>query len=133
MRIESAIHSLRPGASWTLRGETYDGLEWQDAQQTMPTADEVAAAMLLPEPVPVPESVSRRQFRGALRRVGLFDAVDNLRNDPELDEMTRGDLVDFLDAATVIERNHAMILAFAPKLGVTEEQIDDVFRLASSL
>lgn len=89
-----------------------------------------------PEQIPVPEVVTRRQFRGALRRVGLFDLVDGLRNSPDLDDMTRGDLIDFLDAATLIERNHPMIAAFAPMLGpngVTEAQIDDVFRLAASL
>lgn len=89
-----------------------------------------------PVPDPVPEVVSRRQFRGALRRLGLFELVDGLRNAPGLDDMTRGDLIDFLDAATLIERNHPMISAFAPMLGpngVTEAQIDDVFRLAASL
>ncbi len=133
MKIESAIHILRPGAQWAIRGDTYAGLEWLDKTQSMPTAEEVAAQMLLPEPVPVPKQVTRRQFRGALRRVGLFSAVDNLRNEPGIDDITRGDLIDFLDSANTIERDHPMIAAFAPKLGVTQEQIDDVFRLAASL
>jgi hypothetical protein len=133
MTIEEALLTLRPGAQWTVRGGTYVGIEWQDTTLSQPTEQEVAAQMLLPKPVPVPESVSRRQFRGALRRFGLFEAVDNLRNDPDMDEITRGDLVDFLDSATSIERYHAMILAFAPKLGVTAEQIDQVFILADTL
>jgi hypothetical protein len=62
--------------------------------------------------------------------------LDGLRNAPGLDPITRGDLIDFLDAATEIERNHPMIAAFAPMLGpngVSAAQIDDVFRLAASL
>lgn len=82
---------------------------------------------------PPPASVSRRQFRGALRRVGLFTQVDSLRHVPDLDEITRGDLIDFLDAANTIERDHPMVAQFAPMLGVTSEQIDDVFRLAATL
>lgn len=103
--------------------------DWQEAHPEL-------APPRPPEQLPVPEVVSRRQFRGALRRVGLFEAVDGLRNAPGLDDITRGDLIDFLDAATEIERNHPMIAAFAPMLapkGVSEQQIDDVFRLAASL
>jgi hypothetical protein len=36
-----AIGQLRPGAIWTLRGDTYDGLQWQDTSQTKPTRTQV--------------------------------------------------------------------------------------------
>ena len=39
--IVSALVSLRPGALWTLRGDTYSGLNWQDSSQTKPTETEV--------------------------------------------------------------------------------------------
>ena len=39
--ITHALQTLKPGASWTLRGEDYSGLEWQDNSQTQPTETEV--------------------------------------------------------------------------------------------
>jgi len=41
--IPAALTELRPGAEWTLRGETYAGLEWLDSKQTKPTESEVNA------------------------------------------------------------------------------------------
>jgi len=39
--ISDALQSLKPGAIWTLRGDEYSGLEWQDSSQTKPTETEV--------------------------------------------------------------------------------------------
>ena len=39
--IVEALHSLKPGAQWTLRGNDYTGLEWLDSEQ-QPTKTEVA-------------------------------------------------------------------------------------------
>lgn len=133
MRIESAIHTLRPNASWTLRGDTYAGLEWQDTQQSKPTEEEVAATMLLPEPVPAPKSVSLRQFRMALKRSGLFATVDGLRTDQALTTQQRDDLTEFLEFSNQIERAHPLIESLSPMVGVTSYQIDDLFRLADTL
>jgi hypothetical protein len=41
--IVSALNSLRPGAAWTLNGDTLDGLTWLDAGQTRPTDSEILA------------------------------------------------------------------------------------------
>ena len=38
-----ALISLRPGAVWTIRGDTYEGLEWLDENQTKPTEQEIQA------------------------------------------------------------------------------------------
>lgn len=35
------LEVLRPGASWTLRGMSYDGLTWLDENQTKPTEEEI--------------------------------------------------------------------------------------------
>ena len=32
-----AINNLRPMALWNLDGNTYEGLDWQDTNQTKPT------------------------------------------------------------------------------------------------
>ena len=39
--IIDALHSLKPGAQWTLRGSDYSGIEWLDSSQTKPTETEV--------------------------------------------------------------------------------------------
>ena len=39
--ISSALLELKPGAEWTLRGDTYADLEWLDKTQTKPTEEEV--------------------------------------------------------------------------------------------
>ena len=39
--IPDALQALKPKALWTLRGEDYSGLEWQDSNQTKPTETEV--------------------------------------------------------------------------------------------
>ena len=39
--ISDALQTLKPGAIWTLRGDEYSGLEWQDSSQTKPTETEV--------------------------------------------------------------------------------------------
>jgi hypothetical protein len=40
--ISQALQNLRPGAKWTWRGTSYDGLEWVDETQTKPTEDEIS-------------------------------------------------------------------------------------------
>ena len=41
--ISSALSELKPGAEWTLRGDTYADLEWLDGSQPKPTEEEVNA------------------------------------------------------------------------------------------
>lgn len=44
MDIIHAVHSLRPGASWSLNGDTYEGLWWSDENDLPPpTQEEVEA------------------------------------------------------------------------------------------
>ena len=39
--IDLALISLRPGAEWTLNGDTYEGLVWLDTVQKKPTVEEI--------------------------------------------------------------------------------------------
>lgn len=41
--IAKALTTLRPGAQWVLRGDTYEGLDWLDTEQTKPTEAEITA------------------------------------------------------------------------------------------
>lgn len=42
MDIVNALFSLRPGAEWTLNGNEYENLIWDDETQTKPSEDEIA-------------------------------------------------------------------------------------------
>jgi hypothetical protein len=42
MNLPSAIFSLRPGAEWTLNGDSYEGIQWLDETQTKPSEDEIS-------------------------------------------------------------------------------------------
>jgi len=42
--IAQALTKLRPGATWTIRGEeSYSNIEWTDSEQSKPTEQEVLA------------------------------------------------------------------------------------------
>lgn len=41
--IASVLTSIRPGAEWSLNGDNYDGLDWQD-DSPKPTLAEIEAA-----------------------------------------------------------------------------------------
>ena len=41
--IAKALQTLRPGAQWVLRGDTYDGLEWLSTDVAQPTLEEIQA------------------------------------------------------------------------------------------
>jgi len=40
--IDKALINLRPKAQWNLNGDTVDGLQWLDTEQTRPTNQEIA-------------------------------------------------------------------------------------------
>ena len=41
--IDKALNVLRPNSTWSLNGETYEGLVWPEQEQTKPTKQEVEA------------------------------------------------------------------------------------------
>jgi len=38
-----ALRQLRPNSVWSMEGDSYEGIRWQDDPSTMPTKDEVVA------------------------------------------------------------------------------------------
>lgn len=44
--IDKALLSLRPGAQWILNGDSYEGINWLDGNQTIPSIDEVSAEVV---------------------------------------------------------------------------------------
>jgi hypothetical protein len=39
--IDKALLALRPGAAWSLNGDTYEGLVWMDTAQSCPSREEI--------------------------------------------------------------------------------------------
>ena len=85
-----------------------------------------------PPPVFIPQSVSMRQGRLALLGAGLLDSVDAAIAAIE-DPIQRKAAEIEWEYATVIDRNSDFMQTLAVQLGVTEEQMDDLFVLASGL
>jgi hypothetical protein len=40
--IDKALKRLRPGAEWSVDGDTYEGIQWLDAEQSVPSFEEVS-------------------------------------------------------------------------------------------
>lgn len=87
-----------------------------DSQMIYPVAEE-----------PVPSFVYPRQIRLALSRVGLRSAVENY--------VATGsqDLKDWWEFSNEVYRNNPYVIAAASALGVTDSQLDDLWRLARGL
>lgn len=76
---------------------------------------------------PVPTQVSPRQICHALNMVGLRDAVEYAV--AQSDQYVK----DWWNRSTVFERHNPQVIAMAVALGVSDAQVDDLWRLADSL
>jgi hypothetical protein len=74
-------------------------------------------------PPPVPQQVTPYQARVALLGAGLLDTVNALM----AHEDTPAPAKIAWEYATYIERHSPFITALAPALGLTEQQVDDLF------
>ncbi len=92
---------------------------------------EFVAPELEPVPTIVPTSVTIRQARQALFAAGLLHMVENVIE--SLDEPFRTSArIDWEYAATV-DRDWPLVQALKPVLGLTDEQLDQLFIQAASL
>ena len=76
----------------------------------------------------IPHSLTRRQFKLTLIRLGLYETVESMISasaDLEL-RITYQEAQDF-------ERTHPMILQMAESLGKTDAELDDLFILGGTL
>jgi hypothetical protein len=85
-------------------------------------------APVIPEPEPyIPSVVSMRQARLALLQSGLLTTVD-----AAIAQGTEADKISW-EYATEVNRNDALVTNLSVTLGLTDQQLDDLFVLASSL
>ena len=82
-----------------------------------------------PAGVWVPTSVSRFQARAALLQAGLLGDIETYMADPATDPFVR---IAWQDAQ-VFKRNSPTVLSLQPLLGLTDEQLDDLFRFAATI
>jgi hypothetical protein len=81
---------------------------------------------------PVPNEVTMRQARLALLGAGLLDSVE-----PALAEIadvtTRRAAEIAWEYSTEVQRDDALVMQLAGALGLTADQVDDLFRAAATL
>lgn len=79
--------------------------------------------------VPVPYHISARQMRLHLRSIGMLDQIPALLN--ALPDDLREDAWIEWEYGTTIERDSRLLMQIAQSLGLSDEQIDEFFILAS--
>lgn len=82
-------------------------------------------------PPPVPGVVTMRQARLALLSAGLLTQVDDVVQTMK-DAAGDAARIEWEYAGTV-DRQWPLVVALGTSLGITDEQIDDLFRLAATL
>jgi hypothetical protein len=80
-------------------------------------------------PPPVPQEVSRLQARLALISIDKWDITKAYFEEPE----RTAEEVAFFEDATVYRRDNPVMIAAAESVGVTETELDELFRLAVTL
>lgn len=80
-------------------------------------------------PVYVPQIVSRFQAKAALLSAGLLSQVEALITDPATDAMTKL----AWDEAIEFNRNSPTVLGLAQALGLSNQQLDDLFIAAAQI
>lgn len=116
--IEADDGFTLPGKTLIAALDANPGDTWDGAQFVKPPA---------PAPSPVPQSVTPRQARLALLDAGLLDAVNTAVAAAGAQAQ-----IDW-DYALEIRRDNALIASMAAGLGLTSEQIDNLFRAAAAL
>lgn len=72
-------------------------------------------------------SVTPLQIRRALRQVGLLDEVQNFV------ENSSAEVREAWEYAIQIDRNNDLIIGAANTIGISEQEVDSLFRLAATL
>lgn len=99
------------------------------------TPEQIGGKWVLPylvvphEPVPAPiVPVSPRQIRQAMTRAGIRQQVEDA-----IAASNDYDLKDWYEYATEFERGNPAVAQLAAALNISEQQLDDLWRLAATL
>lgn len=80
----------------------------------------------------VPQQVTQRQARLVLLQNGLLDAAETAINAIEDEAVRQASMIEW-EYASVIKRDSPTLQQLAPALGLTEDQLDDLFIQAAQL
>jgi hypothetical protein len=69
--IVKALHSLRPGAEWTLSGENYENLNWLSTDIAPSYAEIEAEIAILPAKEAAEQNAKEFQKAELLKRLGI--------------------------------------------------------------
>jgi len=123
IRIEGgAVHAVR-------YSQRRPGPLWEASPPGAETGDLWDGTTLTKPPAPVPAEVHVSQALLALEQQGLLDAYEAWTQDPA---RTRAQQIEIAHRAHW-QRNNALVVTAAAALGITDEQLDELFRLAATL
>lgn len=103
--------------------------ETKSQQERPATPEEVAEieARKLPQPTPVPQTLTIRQAKLILLQTGLLDDVD-----AAVAQADRATQIEW-EYATEVHRTWPTLVAMASALGMTDAQLDDLFIAGAAL
>lgn len=120
-----------PSAPLVRLEQTSDGpisiAYWDSSLGAQPTADDIATALTADEPVPVPLSVSSRQFRSQLLAQSILDQVDTY-----ITTQSKAVQIAYEYSGTFVRSEPMMAKGFKA-MNFTDDQIDAFFVAASKL
>ena len=128
------INYIRPDVSW-IKGPLEDNsYQWDtELPNQQEIIDRIASYNLestLPEEIP--KIVTPRQIRLALVFSGIsLSVIETAIN--SMEEPNKSAALITWEYATEFDRNHPMILSLSPSLGLTEQDLDNLFILANTL
>lgn len=127
MNLAKVIQKHRPNCQFTLAGKypAY-GLSWHEGNpMPQPTSEEID--QWVENYVEVPDSITPRQARLILNKYNLRQAVETaIANSSQ-------DVKDEWEFSNAIQRTWPALISLAQSLGITSEQLDQMFIEASDL
>lgn len=121
----------RPSGDVVTQGQPEQGEEGQ-WYQTWEVRDFTAEELEQQYQASIPRSVTRRQAKQQLAIAGLLTQVQ-----PTIDAITdateRAMVQIYWDDAQEFERNHQQLISLATALGLSDTQLDDLFKKAKDL
>lgn len=87
--------------------------------------------VVVPQPVPIPQSVTMRQASLALFQAGYLARIQTSID--ELPEPERSLANIEWNKSGVVERNQHLVLTLGQSLGLSDAELDDLFTLAATL
>ena len=95
--------------------------------------DGAVIRVLPPQPLSVPDRVTRRQFKQGLTRLGLRAAVETWRAGLDTSSSAGRDAADWYDESNDFERANPILNAMSAQFGLSQAQVDAAFIMMAGL